>query len=324
VWRDEAMALGFRQTAYAEIRSREVNMLYKYCPVSRFFDNGLIRFTQPGGLNDPDDVRPEILIGKYAPEDYAQARIKAQQAGLRPMPDKRLEALFMNPFPSRRFDEKSFPGLWPHMESRLRDKPFSSLDELDAAVAERAIELCLSLANSQIGVLSLSSVMSEAMWAYYADSHVGIVVGFDEEHSFFKSCRPIVYSDDPIHVSSNFGWVRVGGIEWDHGGILDGKINKISDDLFFRKRSGWTHEQEWRMIRPLTDAYKVIGKDMNGYDIHLFEVPSDAVRKVIFGYRTGGNIVEDTIEKIKKGPWKQIEIVRRERLNSGKVIEKTL
>jgi hypothetical protein len=77
-------------------------LLRKYCPTDRFFAEGLIRFTQPSGLNDPDDARPDIVIGKYTPEDYASAREQAKQAGFDPITDADLEAIFLRPFPNAR------------------------------------------------------------------------------------------------------------------------------------------------------------------------------------------------------------------------------
>jgi hypothetical protein len=59
----------------------------------------------------------------------------------------------MRPFPARRFDEKSFPGMWPAYERRLRQEPFYTLSEFDRAIAERAIELCVSWADTSVGVL---------------------------------------------------------------------------------------------------------------------------------------------------------------------------
>jgi hypothetical protein len=98
--------------------------IYKYSPEPWFFEEGLIRFTQPSGLNDPDDARPDFLYGKYSPEDYADARRRAEQAGLTSATNELLETFFLRPFPARRIDEKGFPGLWPFTETRLRKDPF--------------------------------------------------------------------------------------------------------------------------------------------------------------------------------------------------------
>jgi len=266
----------------------------KYCATSRFFDEGLIRFTQPGALNDPDEARPVIIVGKYSPEDYARARTEAKRSGYNRTSDADLE-VFLRPFPNRRYDEKNFPGLWPATEPRLRKEPFATLDEMDLAVAERATELCMIMANKTVGILSLSNGMDEPMWAHYAANHTGLAICFDEDHSFFKAARPVIYTDTPIHVSANSGWVRLGGRRWNNEDILDSHLDEIPDELFFRKRLGWSSEREWRMIYPLRDAANSAGIDSNGYVIYLFKVPPSAVKSVIFGYRAAASAVQETL-----------------------------
>jgi hypothetical protein len=97
-----------------------------------------------------------------------------------------------------------------------------------------------------------------------------------------------VYSNEPFYVTANAGWVRVGGTKWDNNDILEGKMGEIPLALFFRKRSGWAHETEWRMIQPLVHGIRMAGRDQNGHAVHLFEVPAAALQKVLFGYRARG------------------------------------
>jgi hypothetical protein len=300
-------------------------LIRKYCSEPRFFEQGLIRFTQPGALNDPAEARPEIVIGKYAPDDYVRARGQAQQSGYDWKSDTDLE-IFLTPFPSRRYDDKSFPRLWPATEPRLRKESFSTLEEMDRAIAERAIELCLATADRTIGVLSLSESIDEAVWAYYAAGHAGLAICFDDNHPFFKkTSAPLVYSDIPIHVSTNFGWVRLGGHRWNNEDILNSKVADIPDDLFFRKRSGWAHEREFRVIRPLIDAMRSGGNDSNGYTIHLFEVPPSAVQTVIFGYRAPYSTIQWTLAQIEgEKRWGHIRVARRKRMATGRIEEECI
>jgi hypothetical protein len=232
----------------------------------------------------------------------------------------------MAPFPSLRYDEKSFPGLWPANEPRLRKEPFSTMDEMDLAIAERAVELCMTAADRTLGVLSLSACVGEQMWAYYANDHRGVAMGFNETHPFFgKNARPIVYSDEPLHVTANSGWVGVGGIKWDNNDILEGNMGKIPLALFFRKRLGWAHETEWRMIQPLAHGIKMAGEDQNGHAVHLFEVPAASLQKVLFGYRASDELVESTHRQIsREARWNHVGISRRRRLKTGRIEEECL
>src|SRR5438477_617377 len=62
--------------------------------------------------------------------------------------------------------------------------------------------------NENVGILSLSEIHNnEPMWAHYADDHKGLVLCFDEQHSFFNRrrsendefyfVRKVRYSDGP-------------------------------------------------------------------------------------------------------------------------------
>lgn len=119
--------------------------LYKYVAVDRFFGRRLVRFSQPSALNDPDEALPELSIGRYSEDDYAKARRKAALAGMFDATTQDLEAFFLKPFPAARFDESSFPGLWPRREVRLRPEPFGTIAEYDRAVAKRAMQLLESV-----------------------------------------------------------------------------------------------------------------------------------------------------------------------------------
>jgi hypothetical protein len=301
-------------------------MLFKYLASPRyFFKNGMIRFTQPGGLNDPDDARPQLLYGKHAPEDISAAREHARQRGFGEVSDDVIE-LFLTPFPAGRFDERSFPGLWPAREPRLRKEPFATLEELDRAIAERAIELCWNFANESIGVLSLTISAGEHMWAYYGGNHSGIALGFQEDHPFFAKAKRMDYSDDPIHVSSNHGWTRVGGIRWATDDILEGTVQDIPEILLFRKRSDWSREQEWRLIRPLAQATVATQETVEGYRLHLFEIPPDALRTVSFGFRASDQDIKWTLGQIDQylPQFRGVSVSRRRRTKLGTIETESL
>lgn len=295
--------------------------LYKYSPTARFFQNQLVRFTPPSALNDPDEARPELSFGRYSDEDYATARRQAALAGMPDTNIEELETFFMNPMPAPRFDEKSFPELWPAQELRLRPKPFSTIAEYDHAVAERAIELLGELANQTIGIFSLSRVLSEPMRAYYSRDHSGIVVGFDEKHPFFaQKCHDVEYSDKAFSVSSNQGWVRILGTTYDNNDILEARIRNIPGRLFLRKRLGWRHEQEVRVIAPLREANTIVESSPDGYPIHLFRIPADAVLSVEFGYAAAPTFFEETMSLIaNSSDWRHLTIFRRCRLKSREI-----
>ena len=211
--------------------------LLKYAASARFLENGLFRFSQPA-LNDPYEAFPGLLVNSYAAEDIEAARREADEFGASNISDEQLRALFLPPFPARRMDEKSFPGLWPLRQPILREKPFDTSHEYHEAIANRAVELGFELASKQIGILSLTESAQETMWAYYAENQRGLCITFDAKHPYFVgSIRPIEYSDTPIHVTINDGLVRSGGRTISTQAILQGDMDFFPDDLLWRKQT---------------------------------------------------------------------------------------
>jgi hypothetical protein len=96
------------------------------------------------------------------------------------------------------------------------------------------------------------------MWAHYARSFAGFVIGLRTDNNFFRSntnaftllpvnyasLRPLAEFDPAIAIEEN-GW--------------------LTRAVFFTKASPWAYESEWRMVRPLIEA-----EDKN---LHLFSFP---------------------------------------------------
>ncbi len=54
-------------------------------------------------------------------------------------------------------------------------------------------------------------------------------------------------------------------------------------ELFLVKSGHWAYEREWRIVRALTDAQKVLPD--TPYPVHLFYYPAAALKSVILGAR---------------------------------------
>lgn len=235
---------------------RGPDSLFKYMPEALFLANGMFRFTPLDALNDPFEARPTLAVGHYSAEDIAAARLRAHADGNGEIPQDELVALYLRSFPSRRMDEKSFPGLWPKTEPRLRDEPFDTLAEFDRALGERAIAVSEETANRSLGILCLTTKRDdESMWSYYGDEHRGVCIEFDPMHAFFTGrVRPVEYSADPIAVTINDGWVRLAGQTLSRNDVLDGHVPVLPALLIWRKTISYAHEAEWRMIDDLSKA----------------------------------------------------------------------
>jgi len=66
--------------------------------------------------------------------------------------------------------------------------------------------------------------------------------------------------------------------------ISENLCEDLTDEkIFFTKGEDWKHEKEWRIIRPLEKSENTI--EINEEKIHLFKLPSDLIKGVIFGYK---------------------------------------
>jgi len=146
-----------------------------------------------------------------------------------------------------------------------------ALSEKAERIALRNMRQRLSVKN---GVICMSKGWeSPLMWAHYADSHKGIVLGFDvPDEAFYKVCyvkkRPT---------------------------LRDMRLNILGDitpddmkRLIRTKAAGWAYEQEYRSYRALNDGVEIKG------EMHYF-VPFSAdmkLREVIVGSRYKGSRTE--------------------------------
>jgi len=243
--------------------------VFKYFPPARsgFLADRLIRFTQPRDFNDPFELRTpfESLIGNSERKQVARDEIEKQflaayatQFGSKSTPTREVKAKIK----------------WKARELAAKIDPAMNvahghvLDVLNA-------DLFPTRADRALGILCLSSCPTNLlMWAHYTDNYRGLVVEFDTETPFFEN---------------------LGGVHKDVGQLTavtysDSRPSIGPDSqtdptvaFLFTKAKQWDYEQEWRLVRPLRAATKVIAVDP--FPIHLFEIPAQSITSVIVGHR---------------------------------------
>lgn len=231
-------------------------MLYKYFPPERseFLSNRLLRFTQPGDFNDPFEMHPS-----------ADLMSKADLAALPPAPghegpDGRMRIL--TPQALQGMLSAFLPGIQKQVAQHQGHGGAFSIDNNRAAQ---------STFDATFGVLCLSEVANSLlMWAHYADSHRGFVVQFDETHPFFSAIE---------FEGKSLGLTRV---EYSQERPVVSYSTLNSPHIYYRKSVDWSYEQEWRLVRPLSAASKIVPHEE--FPVHLYEVPPEAVRGVILGF----------------------------------------
>ncbi|MEK6303336.1 MAG: DUF2971 domain-containing protein [Acidobacteriota bacterium] len=219
-------------------------IVYKYLHPDRIdvLENSAIRFTQPAALNDPFETMPRLnLFKEYLKEEL-----------------------------TRRFRQ----GFGSNLPSQIESIRPSIIDEQLAEPRKQWGEY--------FGILSLTKKNSNAlMWAHYADSHRGFVIGFDSNSPFFKpgngkardGLREVKYAADR-------GVVPRRGLS----SLDDDELGEVNDLFFFTKSDRWFYEEEIRILALPPTASRNI-KVAGGCDICLFEFPPECVKEVILGYQ---------------------------------------
>lgn len=143
-------------------------IVYKYFPafdyvIDSVLKNSTIRFTQPDLFNDPFESFPSFA------EDKKQKREDAK-------------ALYRKEFGSEAPEDSLHRTLQPY---------YDELQNIPNLLGKSIVSLCLTKNNN-----------NALMWAHYADSYKGLVIGFDSNSSFFnpgygkakQGLRKVLYS----------------------------------------------------------------------------------------------------------------------------------
>jgi hypothetical protein len=224
--------------------------------LTKYLENELMRFTQPGDLNDPFEVRFKI--------NRADSRLKLKQRR-----EEERQAIRKTQLAPRR------------ALKALRSEFQQMLDQVDQFNAE-VIERTAQSYGTKTGILSLTEVWnSSRMWAHYASDHKGYAVEFDASHHFFttdkgtmSALKPVQYVDELYEA-------------------MPSRSPQVTSDVSFRKARDWTHEAEWRMVALLQDHPGFKKEKRNPPDpvadekfpLMLFPVPHDAVTSVLIGVK---------------------------------------
>jgi hypothetical protein len=238
--------------------------LYKYCTPDRVdcLENAMLRYTPLCAFNDPFEGRPDI--SELAPANELSDPLMAATMAMARSSYEELDDV-----------QRSGMSIETYMNA-FSEMFAARRDELVLAYTDVSIEMkrkILSSMDSLVGALCLTEEPTNIlMWPHYAQNHEGFVVEFDAHHEYFHGQRSTA---DEFHRLRRVNYRRERpNLDFkDMNGII----------LFLIKSNDWAYENEWRVLKPLTDASKRI--DISPYPIDLFSFPRSAVKSVILGER---------------------------------------
>ena len=255
--------------------------LYKYFSVARsaFFSDPVIRFTQKTSLNDPFELskRWAEFAGAEVRTLFANhVRSQMEQLGS----NKGLVlALIKEEFANNGvfLSPDQIAEVACKLLSRKGSQSYDQLISNTLRQIDQFVEHAFCYMNSgadeafnkltsDIGIFSLSENPSnEQMWGLYASSGRGFVVEFNSDKEFFKAPN---------------GRSLIRKVSYTNDRAKDFFANPLA--LFQVKGEKWSFEQEWRMLKKLSECDE---KRLHGQEpIYVCRLKPGMMRSVTFGY----------------------------------------
>ncbi len=249
----------------------------------------MLRASNPCDFNDPFEVRPAFDQERH---DYA-AKSSEDLHGKHSLLGNRS----MVGIPT-----ENAVGFGERLNKRFRDQ-----------LAKRFRVICLSKTSSNV-----------LMWGHYTHSYRGMVIGIDTDHSMFlKGLKsggfeirysseranklPLAFYQSPSVerydvqgniVNSPNQLVQSDGGLWIPFSEYRRRVEEAFVAVLATKAEDWRYEQEVRFIYELPGHQgQLIQKDA----LTLVQIPPDALREIIVGFRAGARLVADLIQLLRDG-----------------------
>jgi hypothetical protein len=227
--------------------------------------------------HSPQPVPHEIAarVAAALTEHPGSARQSEELLKLRDIPN-------FNPQPLLEMSAK-VSAIWPALLESCRQTCLHALPAVNAAMQSGLSERLPSM----LGVLCLSRDLNQPlMWAHYADSHQGLMIEFDDEHTSLNRRRSL---------QDEFGFLQDAVYSKRR---IEMTMDAIESKRFFEvfaltKSSHWAYEEEVRFVWPLEHADKTI--DAASGKVYLIHVPGDAVVSVTLGCKASQQLEDDVL-----------------------------
>lgn len=149
------------------------------------------------------------------------------------------------------------------------------------------LNMIIELMASTSPALSLTEKYDNLlMWAHYASNHEGFVVGFNTSHPFFKREGKGIHTLNKVVYTTIRPNVGISELT-----LADSHLTKSID---------WQYEEEWRLFVEMDKASEIIKAEY--YPVCLFDLPPDAIKEVIVGFRADDNFKDSILSILTSNP----------------------
>ncbi len=237
-----------------DVKATEPAVLYKYLTAERAVKalpengNGALRATPPAALNDPLECATRC-------------------SAVYPSDDREVSVM---------------------IEALNSIVPEHGLTSSEVQLSRRQLgtqawnELLRKQLSLRFGVVSFSeSALHPLLWAHYADSSAGVVIGYR-----VSTLKEIIR-----------GFEQLGAVKYfkEPPFTLGHKFFKNESNLhavLLTKASYWEYEQEWRLTLELRNTVGTGTIDGAKYSVNICPIPNEAVTKVYYTERTPNAMVK--------------------------------
>ncbi|UJA04221.1 DUF2971 domain-containing protein [Acinetobacter johnsonii] len=237
-------------------------------------ENGCIRFTPASDFNDPFEFKPHLtkINRKYLPI-FLDNNSEISDDELN---EKYLNLVIYN-------DDED---LIRRYSKERNDQYTEYKNKLNEILSEYGV---LSLFYNGSETFNPSVIIHNdneprqniLMWSYYANNHKGMVIEFD--NSFFSNeIRQVTYDTNRPLVTYE---------------DIDDRNEENLFQIFNTKKNVWHNESEFRVVKRLEDANRVI-KD----NIHLFHFDKKYIKSVTMGCKADPIFCDKVYQLIKADP----------------------
>jgi len=205
--------------------------------------NYKLRWSSPVLFNDPFDVQRDFNFGfelDELAEPVVNEILRLISADSIPDLSRNPSAAFLIHMLRRRDNTLLWDTIIPELPKLIKEGLELARENSYKQIKEQWSEFI-----PDFRILCFSEVYDHPlMWSHYADSHKGVVLGFQsvDSSSIWNVSQPVTYQDSPPMWASRDEWVS----------ILTGQANLDLTSVFTKyactKTPEWAYEKEWRII----------------------------------------------------------------------------
>src|SRR5690606_17045082 len=165
--------------------------------------------------------------------------------------------------------------------------------------------------SNKLGALSLCGTNTNIKcWAHYASQGKGYAIGIDPE---------LQKVDDKAWRLDSAKYQQIEYVSEPPTFIFgNGRVN--DNAATYTKLSSWEDEDEWRMVNRLENGIDK-GKDERGIPIHLFDLRSEAIREIVFGYDISKDHIAEILDALKLKDLKHVKVFQATLLYADSLIK---